>query len=134
MLSLILGVLPGFLAPVLNYFTAAKNAQVAIYQARTGAAASVAEEAIRAQAQQNVQSKWWQPQTLIGMSIAIYVAKSVIYDKVIASFVGCSGHQLADTCVTFATDPFVGDLHWVFITVITGYFGLAVVDKFLNAR
>jgi xanthine/uracil permease len=117
-----------------SFVTAYFNTKVAIYQAKTGASATVAVAAINATAA--VETRWWFaaiPQTVIGLSIALYVAKAVVWDKVVGSFVGCSGKDLPGTCVTFATDPMSGDLHWVFITVIAGYFGVALVDRFLKS-
>jgi len=135
MLGLILGFLPSLLGPVLNYFSNVKSAQVAIFQAKTGAAAGVAEEAIKAQAQ--IATKWWFaaiPQTVIGLTIALYIAKEIAYDKVLASFIGCSGHQPAGVCTTFATDPLSSEQSWILMAVVAGYFGVALVDKFLGAK
>jgi hypothetical protein len=135
MLAFILGFLPSLIGPVMNYFTAVKNAQVQLFQAKTGHAADVAIATIQGQAA--VQTKWWfaaLPPAVIGFTIAAYVSKTILYDKVIGSFVGCSGHTLPGTCATFSTDGLGGDLQWVFMAVIASYFGTAVVDKFLNAR
>ena len=131
----LLGLIPGLESVVQGVATAWFNQKVAIYQAKTGASAAVAVAALQAEAA--VQEKWWfaaVPQTIIGLSIAIYVAKAVVWDKVIGSFVGCSGHTDPGTCLTFGTDPMYGELNWVFMTVITGYFGVALVDKFLNSK
>jgi hypothetical protein len=124
-MGFLLGLVPSLLGAVTNYFAAVKNAQVAMYQAKTGATEEIAVAAIQAQATQNVNSKWWQPQSLIGYIIVGYLAAAIGWDKVIAKFVGCSGHQDPGVCTSFATDPLTGDLHLVFITVIIGYFGLA---------
>ena len=136
MLSLIMGFLPGLVKPILDYLTTVKDAQVSMYQARTGASAEVAAAAIAAQAQ--VQTKWWfaaLPGALIGMSIATYVAKAILWDKVLGAFAGCSGKVTEAYCDRwFNTDPMTGDLHWVFMTVIAGYFSIAAVDKFLTTR
>ncbi len=134
MLSL-LGMLPVIGGWVTSFVTAYFNTKVAIYQAKTGASATVAVAALNATAA--VETKWWFaaiPQTVIGLSIALYVAKAVVWDKVIGSFVGCSGKDLPGTCVTFATDPMDGSLNWVFMAVVAGYFGVALVDKFLNSK
>lgn len=131
----LLSLIPGLASIVTAFFTAKTNAAIAIYQAKTGAARDVAVAAIQGQAAVGV--KWWFvdiPQFLIGVAVALYVLKAVVWDKVVGSFVGCSGHPAHGTCDTFSTDPFAGDLHWVFITVITGYFGLSVADKFLNSK
>jgi hypothetical protein len=133
-MGFLIALLPGLLGPILNYFTAAKDAQVAIFQAKTGAASDVAKAAIEAQAQ--VATKWWWvsiPQTLIGLTVSLYFAKCVLYDKVVASFVGCSGRHPND-CFTFATDPLSSDLNWAFMMVISFYFATAIVDKFLRAK
>jgi len=136
MLSLIMGFLPALVKPVLDYLTAVKDAQVSMYQARFGASATVAAAAIQAQAA--VQTKWWfaaLPGAVIGMAIASYVAKAVMWDKVVGAFAGCSGKVTEAYCDRwFNTDPMTGDLHWVFMTVIAGYFSLSAVDKFLTTR
>jgi hypothetical protein len=128
----LLGLLPGVFSFVQTVATSYFNTKVALYQAKTGAEQAVAVAAIQAQAMQNVNSKWWQPQTLIGWSIAIYIMAAVVWDKVVAKFVGCSGHQLPGVCTSFATDPLTGDLHWIMITVITGYFSSVIVDQFMK--
>lgn len=131
----LLGMIPGFLTLATSIATAWFNTKVSLYQAKTGAAKEVAVAAIQAQAA--VQEKWWfaaVPPALIGFSIALYIAKAVVWDKVVGSFVGCSGHPPAGTCTTFATDAMGGDLHWVLITVITGYFSMAVADKWFNSK
>lgn len=135
MLTLVLGFIPQLLSAVTNYFAAVKTAQVAIFQAKTGAAAGVAEAALVAQAQ--VASKWWfaaLPEALIGFTVASYIGKCILYDKVLASFVGCSGHQPAGSCTTFATDALSSDQNWVLMAVVAGYFGTAIVGKFLDAK
>jgi hypothetical protein len=136
MIAFLLTLIPSLLTPALNFFTAMKNTQVQLFQARTGHAADVAIAAIQGQAA--VQTKWWfaaLPPAVIGMTIALYVAKAVAWDKVIGSFAGCAGKGADAICDRwFNTDAMGGDLHWVFITVITGYFGVSLVDKFLNAK
>lgn len=135
MLSLILGFLPSLVTPVMNYLTTLRNTQVQIFQAKTGAAEEVAVAALQAQAA--VQTKWWFaaiPPALIGLTIAGYVAKSILWDKVVGSFVGCSGHTAPGTCMVFNTDPLAPELNWVFMAVIASYFGTVVVDKFLNVK
>ena len=131
----ILGFVPGLLSLATTYFANRTNAQIAIFQAKTGAARDVAVAAINEKA--TVETKWWfaaLPEAVIGMAIATFVVKAVVWDKVVASFVGCSGRQPAGVCVTFATDPLTGDLSWVFLTVVGGYFGNLMVSKFLSAK
>jgi len=136
MLAFLLTLIPSLLTPALNFFTAMKNTQLAMFQARFGAAESVAVAAIQGQAA--VQTRWWfaaLPPALIGLTIASYIGKAVFWDKVIGAFAGCAGKGVDAMCDRwFNTDPMTGDLHWVFITVITGYFGVALVDKFLTTR
>lgn len=136
MIAFVLALIPSLVGPALNFFTAMKNAQVQIFQAKTGHAADVAVAAIQGQAA--MESRWWfaaLPPAVIGFSIAGYVGKAVLWDKVVGAFAGCSGRVTSMACDRwFNTDPMSGDLHWVFITVITGYFGISVVDKFLNAK
>lgn len=134
MLSL-LGMIPIIGTLIQSFVTAYFNTKVAIYQAKTGASATVAVAAINATAA--VETKWWWttiPQTIIGFTIAMYVAKAILYDKVVASFVGCSGPQPANLCTTFATDGLSSELNWVFMAVIGSYFGITLVDKFLNSK
>lgn len=131
----LLGLLPTVLNWVTTYLSAVKNAQVAMYQARFGAAAGVAEAAIAGQAQ--VQVRWWfaaLPPAMIGMWIALYIGKEIFYDKVIGSFVGCSGHPPLGTCTTFATDPLSDAQNWLLMAVVSGYFGHLIADKFLSTK
>ena len=135
MLSFLLGLIPSLLTPVMNYLTARQNTQVQLYQARTGASKEVAVAAIQGMAA--VETKWWSasvPMTLIGLTIASYVVKAIFWDVVVGAIFGCHGVTEPGTCGMFTTDALKGDLHWVFITVITGYFGATLVDKFMNAK
>jgi len=137
MIAFLLAVIPGLIAPTLTFLTAMKNVQVQIFQARTGHAADVALAAIQGQAA--VQTKWWfaaLPPAIIGFVIAFYVAKAIGWDVVVGSFSGCAGAPASDpTCHRwFETDALKGDLHMVFLVVITGYFSVSLVDKFLKAK
>jgi hypothetical protein len=135
MLAFILALVPQLVGPIASFFTAMKDAQVKMFMARTGSAQDVAVEALRGQTA--VQTKWWfaaLPPAIIGFTIASYVFKTIAWDVVIGSLFGCYGVTPAGTCTMFITDPLRGDLHWVFIAVITGYFGTSMVDKFLNTR
>lgn len=50
-----------------------------------------------------------------------YVTKVFLWDKVVGSFVGCSGHTLPGTCETFITDP-VTDQQWYVVLVVLGFY------------
>jgi len=135
MLSIILGFIPSLVGPVMNYLTKLRDTQVAMYQSRFGASKDVAVAALQAQAA--VQSKWWfaaLPPAIIGLSYASYLVKSVFWDKVVGSFVGCYGKTAPGTCTLFQTDPLSADLNWVMTAVILSYFGAGVAMKMLNTR
>ena len=134
MIAGLLALIPGLIGPVMSYLAAAKNAQVAMYQTRFGADEAVAVAAIQAQANQNINSKWWQPQTLIGWIIVTYLGAAIVWDKVVAKFVGCSGHQPPGECTSFATDPLTGDLHYIMMMVIGGYFSVVALNSFLKLK
>jgi hypothetical protein len=131
----LLGMLPGVTSLITSITSKWFDTKVQIFQAKTGTARDVAVAAISAQAA--VQTKWWWaalPSTIIGFTIAIYIAKCILYDKVIGSFVGCSGHQEPGVCITFGTDGMSSELNYVFLAVVGSYFSLAVIDKFLGAK
>lgn len=135
MITTLLALIPGLFSTVKGFVSSYFNTKVAIYQAKMGASAEVAVAAVQAEAQ--VQTKWWFaaiPQTLIGLTVAGYVAKCILWDKVLGSFVGCSGHPPAGTCTTFGTDALGSELNWMFMAVIASYFGVACLDKFLNSK
>lgn len=126
----LLGLIPGVLNVITTWQKNAFDAKVSMFVATTGATKEVAVATLQGQAA--VQTKWWfaaLPPALIGFAIACFVIKAVVYDKVIGSFVGCSGNPPAGTCITFATDPMTGDLRWLFTAVIASYFGYAIVDR-----
>ena len=131
----LLGLIPGLLTTASAIATAIFNTKVAIYQAKTGAARDVAVAAI--QGQTAIQTRWWfaaVPPAVIGFVYALYLTKAVLWDKVVGSFVGCSGKQAAGTCTTFSTDALTGDVHWAFVIVLTAYFGLAIADRWFNSK
>lgn len=65
--------------------------------------------------------------------VVIYIAKAVIWDKVVASFVGCSGHTVPGTCDTFTTDPIGGTVAvWVGL-IISWAFGAQITSSVVSA-
>lgn len=49
--------------------------------------------------------------------------KLLLWDKVIGSFVGCSGHTVAGTCGTFLTDP-LDDNQWKIVMIVVSFYFL----------
>lgn len=62
--------------------------------------------------------------------VAITIWKLLAWDKVIGSFVGCSGHTKQGTCGTFLTDPLGPDLWKVMAAVIAFYFLYDIAARF----
>ena len=61
--------------------------------------------------------------SLIAIGPAAVLLKIFLWDKVIGSFVGCSGHTEPGTCGTFVTDPLDPNL-WQVISVVLGFYFL----------
>jgi hypothetical protein len=59
----------------------------------------------------------------IALGPALFLLKVFLWDKVIGSFAGCSGHTLPGTCSTFVTDPLDNNL-WSVITIVLGFYFL----------
>jgi len=135
MLSLILGFAPSILNGVVNYLARARDAQVEMYKARYGASHETAVAAVTAYGQ--VASRWWfvaAGQALLLWSVAIYIAKLLVWDKVVGAFVGCVGHTAPDTCMLFSTDDVGANLAWVVSAVVLSAFGGGLADKFLKGQ
>lgn len=65
--------------------------------------------------------------------VVIYIAKAIIWDKVVASFVGCAGHTVPGTCVSFTTDPIGGTVAvWVGL-IISWAFGAQITSNVVSA-
>jgi hypothetical protein len=127
--------IPGVEGLINGFLTAWSNTKIALYQAKTGTARDVAVAAIQAQAA--VQVRWWfaaLPEAVMGMTIAVYMAKAIMWDVVLGSMFGCHGVTAPGTCDMFITDALKGDLHWSFLAIVGGYFSLSAVDKFLNSK
>jgi hypothetical protein len=50
----------------------------------------------------------WEPEKLAFYVTLVFYAKILLWDKVVGSFVGCSGHTAPGTCTSFQTDPVTG--------------------------
>lgn len=61
---------------------------------------------------------------------AAFLIKVFLYDKVIGSFVGCSGAQPKGACPTFLTDPLDDNLWKVITAVIAFYFLYEITARF----
>lgn len=61
--------------------------------------------------------------SLIALGPASVLLKIFLWDKVIGSFVGCSGPTAPGTCQTFTTDPLDANL-WQVISIVVGFYFL----------
>lgn len=59
---------------------------------------------------------------LLALGPASFLLKVFLWDKVIGSFVGCSGTTARGTCQTFLTDPLDVNLWSVITAVVAFYF------------
>jgi hypothetical protein len=59
-----------------------------------------------------------------------YITKVFLWDKVIGSFAGCSGHTVPGTCELFTTDPVTADQWYVVLIVLGFYFVHSTVGLF----
>lgn len=59
-----------------------------------------------------------------------YITKVFLWDKVIGSFAGCSGHTAPGTCEIFTTDPVTADQWYVVLIVLGFYFVHSTVGLF----
>lgn len=72
-------------------------------------------------------------QTTAAAIVLSFYAKAIVWDKVIGSFVGCSGRTAPGTCATFSTDPLAGDVSTFAAMVISFYFGGKIVSGVVDA-
>ncbi len=75
---------------------------------------------------------WWVTamiRPLMALPFIMFTFKIVLWDKVVGSFVGCSGRTPPGTCQTFNTDPMDPNMWSVFITVVGAYFGGRTIEK-----
>lgn len=111
LLGSLIGIIPGLSNLASTILTAHFNAQVAMYQARTGANRDVAVAAISAQ--QSVLGDL--VATPVGQLIyflfsfpcAMYTAKVLLWDKVLG---------------WGSTDPITGTVSWVYLTIVSFWF------------
>lgn len=61
--------------------------------------------------------------SLLALGPASVLLKIFLWDKVIGSFAGCSGHTLPGTCKSFLTDALDPNL-WAVITAVIGFYFL----------
>lgn len=66
---------------------------------------------------------------LIALGPALYLLKVFLWDKVIGSFVGCSGKFVADNCDTYSTDPLDVNLWWVVMAVLAFYLAYDIASR-----
>lgn len=59
----------------------------------------------------------------LGAPAGVILWKLMVWDKVIGSFVGCSGHTMPGTCQTFNTDV-LDDNQWHVIMIVLGFYFL----------
>jgi hypothetical protein len=108
----LIGLIPGLTNLASAFITAHYNAQVALYQAKTGAAVEVARDAVGAMAKAQTQAVAWDVVIVrlgFGIPSAIWYGKSVLWDKVIMN--GAT-----------KTDALGGDLQWAFLAAVSFYF------------
>lgn len=119
MLSIILGLIPGALNTINGVTNAISNQKIAAIKAKTEEERIAAEENVKVlESRRDVllsaQSRSKFPiiiQGLLGAVGLIILAKLGVWDKVVGSFVGCSGrHGSLPGCETFYTDPLGNDL------------------------
>lgn len=60
---------------------------------------------------------------VLALPVAVVLFKLMVWDKVVGSFVGCSGRTLPGTCGTFLTDP-LDDNQWRIIFIVVGFYFL----------
>jgi hypothetical protein len=67
----------------------------------------------------------------IAIGPAAYLTKIFLWDKVVASFIGCAGVNHI-SCKTFVTDSIDPNLWWVVFAVISFYFMYDIASKFMR--
>lgn len=125
-IGMVLGLIPGLENIASTVLTAHFNAQVAMFQARTGADRDVAVATIQAkQAVLTALSNTPAGQLiyfLFSFPCAAYTAKAILWDNVIASMFGFEA----------STPPLNGNVGWVYITIVSFWFihqGINLVQK-----
>lgn len=60
-------------------------------------------------------------QSTLASIVIIVLAKLMVWDKVVASFVGCNGHTEPGTCMMFNTDLLDPNMWWMMMAVVGFY-------------
>lgn len=131
-----LGLLPKAFDTINNITNAIANEKIAGIQATTQEAKIASDERVAAlQAQRDVfiaeanRSKL--PiyiQSAIAAGPTSYILKYFLWDKVLGSFVGCSGHTEPGTCGIFITDPIDANMV-VIVSIVVGFYFLHSMVK-----
>ena len=129
----LLGLIPGLFNTVNGITNAISNERLKLIDAKTDQQKIAAQERISSlQAKRDVmiaESGSSKINALmratIGASVAVVVAKLLVWDKVIGSFAGCAGPggRGMDGCGTFATD-LLDTNQWGIITAAIGFYFL----------
>ena len=130
MLMSLLGLIPGVLGTVNGITNAISNQKIAVIKAKTDEERISAEERVktleaRRDVLLNAQSRSKFPiivQSLLGLIAVAILGKVGVWDKVVGSFLGCSGKRGSlPGCETFFTDPLGSDLSLLVGAVIAFY-------------
>lgn len=136
MLSLILGFITGLVGPIMNLvgqITDLKKAKIVadsdIQKKQIDASIFELEDkksVIVAMAGTRIGAFCFAiPQFILGISISTYVAKLLLWDKVVGSFQGCTKgapNNLLSECLIYNTDGLDANLWWIVLAGVGLYF------------
>jgi len=132
MLSFLLGLIPGAFTTINGITASISNERIKKLDAETEQERIAADERIKSlEAKRSVLVAEAGASRInaimracIGASVAVVIAKLLVWDKVIGSFSGCAGPMgSALECATFRTDP-IDSNQWGIITAAIGFYFL----------
>ena len=132
MLSFLLGLIPGAFSTINGITNAIANERIRKIDATTDQARIQADERIKSlEAKRSVLVAESGSSNInaimratMGASVAVVLAKLLVWDKVVGSFAGCAGPMgSALECATFRTDPLDSN-QWGIIVAATGFYFL----------
>jgi hypothetical protein len=128
----LIGIIPAALNTINGIESAISNEKLAQISAKSQADVTASNERILSlQARRDILVKEaatpsgiWNARIRAGLALGpmLFIDKVLIWDKVVGSFVGCSGKTAPETCGMFNTDPIDQHQWYVIMAVILFYF------------
>lgn len=131
LITAIPGLLSGLFGTLNNITNAIKDEKIAQLNAKTDEERIASQERINTLEQRRAvliaeasvsKANIW-VRSFMALPTGFVLWKLMVWDKVVGSFAGCSGHTLPGTCKMFLTDP-LDDNQWKIIIIVVGFYFL----------